>query len=488
MLMKTLRKAKWIVVSALCCLLLFGSSASVIHADSATNSYNYSYWGYTVVSPAAYKANKIVDGNSLGIGPLKDPADLHVTANNDIYIVDSGNNRIVILNERFEVIDSFNSFLNKGKQETFSNPQGIFVTDNNEIFIADTGNNRVIHLDEQLKLVKIIDSPESELLTENFQFNPVRVVVDKANRTYVMATGVFDGFMEFNANGDFTTFIGANRVKVDPIEYFWKTIATKEQRSRMIQFTPTEFTNLDINDEGFIYATNGDQWGDNIKKLNAQGTDILRREGYFSPQGDIRYTVGSGPSRMIDIDVTDSEIYSVLDSKRGRIFTYNGDGHLLYVFGGIGNQLGEFNTPSAIERINDNFLVLDKALGEITIFKSTEYGRTLNEAVRSYYRGDEEGAFQHYFETINMNANLEFAYSGIGKALLRQGNYYDAIDYFKESYDQRGYSKAYLLYRKEVLRAYFPAIMTSIFAIVLILFTWKKVRKWKGGKKIVTTD
>ena len=37
-----------------------------------------------------------------------------------------------------------------------------------------------------------------------------------------MAIGVFDGFMEFNADGTFTTFIGANRVHVDPIEYIWK--------------------------------------------------------------------------------------------------------------------------------------------------------------------------------------------------------------------------------------------------------------------------
>ena len=61
-----------------------------------------------------------------------------------------------------------------------------------------------------------------------------------------------------------------------------------------------------------------------------------------------------------------------------------------------------------------------------------------------------------------MNANLEFAYAGIGKALLRQGEYSEAMKYFKQSKDQPEYSKAFLLYRKEVLREYFPAIMTGI--------------------------
>jgi len=484
------RKRKLVIMLVLSVALLLSpiTGTATVQAEGASNSYNYSFWGNTVVSPDAYDATKLLTGHNLGVGSLKDPSDLHVTADGHIYVLDSGNNRIIVLDDKFKLLHIIDSFEHAGQQDTFASPQGIFVTEHNQLYIADTGNKRVVHLDEQRQLVQIVDSPQSELLQANFEFKPVRVVVDKATRIYVMATGVFDGFMEFNANGEFTTFIGANRVNVDPLEYLWKTLSTREQRSQMVQFTPTEFTNLDINDEGFIYATNGDQWGDNIKKLNAQGTDILRREGYFNPTGDIRYRVTDGPSRMIDIDVTDSEIYSVLDSKRGRIFTYNGDGHLMYVFGGLGNQLGKFTTPVAIERVGDQMLVLDKALGEITVFETTAYGRTLNEAVRSYYRGDEEAAFQRYLETINMNANLEFAYSGIGKALLRQGNYGEAMKYFKESYDNKGYSKAFLLHRKEILRSYFPTIMTILVTLLLAIFVWRKVRKWKGGKKIVTIE
>ena len=109
----------------------------------------------------------------------------------------------------------------------------------------------------------------------------------------------------------------------------------------------------------------------------------------------------------------------MLDGKRGRVFTYDGDGHLLYVFGGMGNHMGEFNTPVAIEQLGDDILVLDKALGEITVFQTTEYGSTLNEAVASYYNGDEAKASSCSARSVNMNANLEFAYAGIGKSLLR---------------------------------------------------------------------
>src|SRR5699024_4372278 len=107
---------------------------------------------------------------------------------------------------------------------------------------------------------------------------------------------------------------------------------------------------------------------------------------------DIDYDVDLGPSHLIDVSVADHGIYSVLDLRRGRIFTYNNDGFLMYVFGGLGNKLGEFQAPIAIERFDDFFLVLDRNQGEITVFNATAYGHSLDEAVRSYEQGDEERA------------------------------------------------------------------------------------------------
>nr|WP_144928527.1 NHL repeat-containing protein [Paenibacillus bovis] len=480
------------VRSFLCFLIgavaLFSIDTQRAAAEGATDTYNYSFWGTTVKSPAAYTAEKIINGQQFDIGAFADPNDIHVTENQDIYVVDTGNQRIVILNKNLELVHVIDSFMNNGQEDTFNQPEGIFVNELNDIYIADTGNKRIVHLNDNYELEKIVDSPQSEVIKQDFDFKPVRVVVDKAQRIYVMASGVFDGFMEFNADGEFTTFIGANRVQVNPIEYLWKQLATKEQRSQMVQFIPTEFTNLDINEQGFIYATNGDSFGDTIKKLNAQGNDILRREGYFNPRGDENYYVDDGPSRLIDIDVWHSEIYSVLDSKRGRVFTYNGDGHLMYIFGGLGNLRGEFVNPIAIERLGNDFLVLDRALGEITVFEPTVYGTTLNEAVKAYYNGEEEDAYHLYQETINMNANLDFAYTGIGKALLRQGKYKEAMEYFKVSKDQMNYSKAFLLHRKQVLRGYFPYIMTGIVAFVLLWFGWKVFRNVRGGRRINAVD
>ncbi|MFC5529470.1 SMP-30/gluconolactonase/LRE family protein [Cohnella yongneupensis] len=485
-MLKSLRRVSAYILIALCCLLVISLGGNAVQAEESGGSYNYSAWGDPVAAPSAYQATVAWNGESLGVGALKDPNDIHVTADKHIYVLDSGNQRIVVLDEQFKPVRTIDSFDRDGQTDHFNNPQGLFVTEGNHVYVADTGNKRIVHLDQDGKLVNIVESPQSESLAAGFQFQPVRIVVDKAQRMYVMSTGVYDGFMEFNADGTFSSFIGANRVQYNALDHLWKMLSTKAQRSQMIMYTPTEFTNMDIDEEGFLYATNGQQ-SDNVKKLNAQGNDILRRNGYFPPGGDFWWTSLDGAPRLTDIDVTDSDIYSVLDGKRGRILTYNGDGYLMYVFGELGNQLGEFNTAVAFERIGDDFLVLDKTLGEITVFQSTEYGRTLNEAVRSYFKGDEEQANLLYEKTINMNANLDFAYSGIGKAKLRQGDYAEAMKYFKRSLDQKNYSKAFLLYRKQVLREHFTEIVATLFALLLCVFLLKRYRKKRGKKNVIVT-
>ena len=481
-MLKRIRKVALSLLAAIVLYATFCVETVTVQASAEQSSYNYSFWREAVPAPPAYLPTMIINGPELGIDALQTPSDIHVSSAHDIYIADTGNNRIVILDDVFEYKATIDSFMVENIKDSFSSPEGVYVTNENHVYIADTGNNRVVHLDENFDLVKIIDEPESEMLSNTFSFRPKKVAVDDAGRTFVLSEGVFDGFMEFSVDGYFTTFIGANRVQVDPIDYLWRRFATREQRSQMVMFVPTEFTSLDLDEDGFIYATNIDNSDDVIKKINARGDDILRREGYFNPIGDIDYDRDQGPSRLIDIAVADHGIYSVLDSRRGRIFTYNNDGFLLYVFGELGNKIGEFHTPIAIERFDDFFLVLDQELGEITVFRSTAYGHTIDEAVRSYEIGDEDRAQALFEDIVNMNINLEFAYTGIGKALLRKDEFEEAMYHFEQSLDRRNYSKAYLLYRNAILRENFSLVMGIIFLIIalwvgLVVYRRKSKRK-----------
>jgi hypothetical protein len=52
-------------------------------------------------------------------------------------------------------------------------------------------------------------------------------------------------------------------------------------------------------------------------------------------------------------------------------------------------------------------------------------------------------------KVMDIDGNYDLAYIGIGRSLLRQEKYHEAMKYFELKYDDENYSKAYKQYRKE---------------------------------------
>jgi hypothetical protein len=476
---------KGIFLVIIICFLTSGIALTPAEA-APYQGYNYSYWGESVPSPVAYTPYQIIDGEYIGVGSLKSPNDMYVASDNKIYILDTGNNRIVVTDYKWKLLQVITSFPHDGTEDRFNNPQGIYVTESGSIYVADTENKRIVELNQDGDFKRIIGSPESDVLRQGFEYFPVKVAVDKANRIYVVGRGVFDGLVEFDADGKFSKFTGANRVKFNPADYFWKMLSTKVQRDRLEQFIPIEFSNLDLDGEGFIYTTTSELNSDTpIQRLNPSGVDILRREGYYSPQGDLEYTFtgdNSGSSIFNDINVNDYGIYSALDIKRGRIFTYSDDGDLLYVFGKKGKQLGSFKVPVSIDKIGDHMVVLDQGLNNITTFEPTLFGLNVNEAAKLYYEGKEELSAEAWQEVIRLNANYDVAYIGIGKALLRQERNDEAMEYFKLGMSRQYHSKAYERHRKDVFREHLGTVMSGLLVLVLIFVVYRIVRRVRKAR------
>ncbi|SEO18237.1 NHL repeat-containing protein [Amphibacillus marinus] len=452
-----------------------------VSASVPYHGYNYSYWEQAVPAAIPYQPNQIIDGRDTEYGLLRAPEDIFVTDNGFIYILDSGNDRIVILNEHFEFIREIDQFANAGVTDTFSQPQGIFVTENNHIFVADTNNQRIVELTADAEFIREITRPDADVIRAGFEFYPTKVAVDKAGRIYAIGRGVFDGLIEFDSDGVFTGFTGANRVTFNPIDYLWRVIATREQRSRMALFIPIEFNNLALDQSGFIYTTNSELNSNTpIQRLNPTGEDVIRREGYHPLVGDLEFAhIGdqSGGSFFVDITVNDYGMYSALDGKRGRIFSYDEDGNLLYIFGGIGNQEGTFRTPVAIDYLADKLLVLDKGYSRLTVFDPTQFGYLVNQAVMHYNLGDDDLSAQYWQDVLRLNANYEIAYIGIGKALLMEGENKAAMTYFDNGHNRFYYSKAYKRYRQEVLREHFGLMMGLVLLVPASYFGFKIVKR-----------
>jgi tetratricopeptide (TPR) repeat protein len=275
-------------------------------------------------------------------------------------------------------------------------------------------------------------------------------------------------------------------------EYIWKRyFQTKEQRAQTESFVPTEYENIYIDSEGFIYATNivfseYDLKSDSakpIRRLNSLGNDILIKNDRFPPIGDLWWveqgSEGSGPSKFVDITVMNNDIYVALDRTRGRLFGYDSQGVLLWAFGTKGNVEGAFTGAISIEHMGYDLLVMDQLENSITLFQTTEYGQTIYDASEAYLRGEYDESAELWRNVLKMNANYPLAFRGIGRAILRQNQYEQAMDYFKLAHDRQNYGRAFKLYRKEWVEANIGWILLIVGAALLIPLGIGRVRRMK---------
>lgn len=480
-----------------CFLLLITALSPIAKVSAETKNYTYTYdpWWVNTASPDAYTVETILIGSTLGIGEFRDPQGLFVR-DDMIFIVDSGNNRIVEVNKSLQLVREIYSIQMNGEESTFNYPTDIFVAPNKDLYIFDSANFRVLHVDYNLNFIKSYTKPEKEVtLSADQNFIPLKGVVDTAGRMYLMAKNINKGFMEFSADGEFESYVGANKVKATFVDVLKKRIMTKEQRSRMELNVPTEYSNVAIDKDNFLYATtttftegelkSNPKNVNPIRRINSLGEDILIKIGMVPVIGDVYWGNGGdvrGPSRFSDITAMDNDSYFALDRNRGRIFAYDFQGNLLYAFGGIGNKKGYFQYPVAIDHADTDLFVLDAKAASVTRFTLTEYGRLINDGLRLYKEGRYEESAEYWTQVIKLNGNFDLAYIGIGRALLRQGKYEESMHYFKPKYDYDNYSKAFVQYRKLWVEANIGYLFGG-FALLFILPKIVKVTRKliKGG-------
>ena len=485
-------KKRFVRQTALAAALLLGFSCAapaLAAIDVPYDSYIWNYREYIEFTPAPYVPAGTVTGLSLGVGAFRNPQDICIAPDGKLYIADTDNDRIVIVNEDMtEALGIIDAFDNNGAPDSFDRPYGVTVSEKNILYVADTNNNRIVVLDGTAA-VQIISDPRSEMLPGDYIFSPLKVAVDYADRVYVVARNMHQGIMVFSAEGDFQSFFGTIEVSISLWQRFWRSLATKEQRRRQQLFIATEFTGIDVDPEGFVYASCIDPQGNQAAfRLNPKGEDVIKTGENGNVGGDIDYrpTVAGqydGPSYIVDIIIRDKGIYSMLDAKRGRIFTYDNEGNLLYIFGGLGTQSGTFRSPSALADAGDKLLALDTDRREILIFAETDYGRLINEAVGLRYDGDERLAVDLWKQVLALNENLELANIGIGKAYLTEGNNREAMRHLKLGMNRTYYSVAFKRYRNDLLKANLSYILTAAVVLAAGLYLWNALKQRRTCNK-----
>lgn len=502
--MRKVKKLGSLLVAAAVALTgMISFPSDAVFADDASTTYSYTYdiWGEMQSSPDAYRATKQLSGDMFEFEDeegnvvcknFNEPQGQFIRGNK-IFVCDTGNNRIVEIafdGKQYNAVRQITAI--KGLDEenaTLNKPYDIYVTEDYEMIIADYGNERVLHVDKDLNLIKMLTKPDVTPFNDEKDaraFQPQKLIMDTAGRIYVQAEKINKGLMEYDTAGEFTQYVGASPVSFNMIDYIWRFFMTEEQIRRQEKFVPTEYNNVAIDSEGFMYVTmstfddNEYMTANSVRRLNSTGSDILIRNGNDPPCGDLKWDNAggyNGPSRFYDVVTFENNSYCCIDQTRGRIFAYDFQGNLLYAFGGIGNRLGYFRKPVAIERMGETLFVLDGQYSNITVFEITDFGKLINKALREYQNADYDKSAEYWEEVLRLNGNYDLAYIGVGRALLRQEKYHDAMEYFKAKRDRRNYSKAYEQYRKEQIEEYIGDLVKALVIVLVGIWLIKKVRK-----------
>lgn len=472
--------------------IFFCFGSLFVFAYTPYENYTFTPEGKRVYEPQAVTPVRIITGEDMGAGKISGLSDIYMSESK-CYITDSGNNRIIVTDLNFNLLNVITSFDNNGTTDTFNNPDGIFVTDKEELYICDYGNHRIVALDAGGNLKVIVDALNTELLEKDFIFLPKSVAVDSAGRIFVVAENVNQGIIELNAAGEFQNFFGPIKVSKSWWEVFITMLSTAEQKEKMTVTVPTEYSNIDINSKGFVYGTvsvfDRENFDESIfiHKLNLIGNDILNRNGYAPPMGDVDYDIDSETktpltSKLIDIKSYDDAFYSVLDEEKGRIFTYNEQGYLLYVFGGLGENLGQLTEPVALEVSNNNYYVADFAENHIVEYRLTEYGYNIKMAILAEQALEYEQAEEYWNKVLLNTSKSYFAYNQIGTTALKNGDYEEAMQYLKIADNQVDYSVAYSYLRDNFITDKFTLIAVTVIVVVILLIAIKIIKVRRKSK------
>lgn len=188
--------------------LVINSSGNLIVADASNNSIRSVTQGGAVTTYAGIATPGTSGDGSVEIARFLAPASIAVDNEGNAYVADTGNSTIRKITPDLVVNTLAGSAGNVGNSDgigaaaSFNRPEGVAVDDGGNVYVADTGNNRIRKI-----------TPDGAVTTLPGSFlAPLSVAVDTARNVYVADGGVpFGGcaIRKISPTGAVTTLAGS---------------------------------------------------------------------------------------------------------------------------------------------------------------------------------------------------------------------------------------------------------------------------------------
>lgn len=430
-------------------------------------------FGELVATQDAYESR--FDIRSFGGQTFSVPQDIFIDEDDYLYILDTGNKRVVVFDETYTLVTSF------GENELIK-PTGLYVR-NGKIYIADyglpedvtSGRVHIYSFDKNLVSItheQAFSRPNSPVLEiNNFIYRPQKIAVDNNQTMYVVSEGSYNGVMMINESNRFLSFFAPNRVQGTVLDRILQVLYGNNEQAQLTKKIPPAPTNVYLKDTGYVYTatqtTITGTTGDTLKKVNNGGLNFFPDDMITAPDFA---AISMG---------TVENIYSV--TRSGFIYEYDREGNLLFVFGGPSqglDRIGLFRNVSGIAvNSNNEVVVLDDVNNNVHILAPTGFAEVVHQALFLYNQGKYVESQSLWEEVLRYNALFDLAHEGIGRSYLMQGEYELALEKFEIAQSKETYSLAFWEVRNVWLQSYASYFIIGLLVLYAFFGLTKKHRK-----------
>ena len=487
-------------LTAMLLLIVVLITASAISVSAEVPYDSYTYWtdvdakNKAVYNRQMYDAVMSIDASTIGVQPFNKVMNICTDNSGNLFVLDSAS-RIIMLDSEFKFVREIGLI---GGTESYNNASGLYAHTDGTLYLCDTEGHRVLRITNEGQLIETIGLPESSLIPKEFDFRPTSVVVDSHGHIYILSDGSYYGALLYDEDKNFLGFYGANTVTTNIADVFTniknRIFPNNDKKQNTAQRLPYCFVDIEIDDLGFIYTSNGytEKYSNKgqIRRLSpGTGNNILGSDDVNFVDANVNTTYKDGAMSkqdIIDIAVDSNGFVYGLESAFGRIFMYDSDSRIITAFGGgmgMGDQIGNFVTVSgmALKQDGGQVLVSDSETNLVTVFSLNEYGSKVKKLIGLTLQGNYDQTKKGWEEILKQDSNFQPAYSGLALSYLNEGNYKAAMEYAKIGYDRDTYALALEYQRRITLNENFVWIFVILVAVIglfiafMVISTKKKL-------------
>ncbi len=440
---------------------VFGAGSESVLADAPYKTYTVNGYGAVIETQTAYLPYETI--TKIGEESLKAPTDFAILDDGFIYILDSGNKRVVVSDMELNTVNIFG-------EGTLVAPRGMFVTEDHICYIADRDANKIWVFDGEGKLINSYGKPTEAMYGDGQEFLPLKIVVNESGTMYVICESNNNGIVEISPveGGTFLGYFGTNGTDASLLRIIWRAILTDAQRAKMQSNLPATPDNMVIDNKGVIYTVTRGEGNEALKRLNIAGVNMIKPESYEDLPAAV--AVGNHDNAFVA-------------SQDGFIYEYNNEGDLLFVFGGCDDGDQRIGLSTKVEAIkvgkDDKIYVLDSDKAQIQVYEATEFTDYLHEALLLFSKGRYTESKEPLKKVLAMNNLFDYANMAMAKALYKEENYTEALKYAKLSKEMDVYSDSFWELRSSWLKHNLTAIAIAIILLIVIVKVVKLLDKKK---------